>query len=137
MYSPDQLMNSNTAIYSANFQESKTVENWSPLHDSRSNIIWEGHGLLSNILSSDHSNSQSQVTGKITSDSQLTPNHYDCSIEVLIQLHPVSIYNFFFSVIILTYIIDTPFSFTKSPRPCSSTTISSAYAIHLERVHEL
>ncbi|KAI9244906.1 F/Y-rich N-terminus-domain-containing protein [Helicostylum pulchrum] len=86
---PDQLMNSNTAIYSANFQESKTVENWSPLHDSRSNIIWEGHGLLSNILSSDHSNSQSQVTGKITSDSQLTPNHYDCSIEVLIQLHPI------------------------------------------------
>lgn len=81
-------MNSNTAIYSANFEESKTVENWSPLHDSKSNIIWEGHGLLSNILSSDHSSSLSQVTGKITTDTQST-NNYDCIIEVLIQLHPV------------------------------------------------
>lgn len=84
-------MNNNTAIYSANFEESQTVENWSPLHDSRSNIIWEGHGLLSNILSNDHTNSQSQVTGKIIPDSHLNNNNYDCIIEVLIQLHPVSI----------------------------------------------
>jgi hypothetical protein len=92
LFSPDQLQNSNTAIYSANFEESTTVENWSPLHDSRSNIIWEGHGLLSNILNDEHDSSKSQVTGKIASDLTATKsssNKYDCIIEVLIQLHPV------------------------------------------------
>jgi hypothetical protein len=83
--SPDQLMNSNTAIYSANFEESITVENWSPLHDSRSNIIWEGHGTLNNILSDDHNNAQ--VTGKLTESDKKGP--YDCYVEVLIQLHPI------------------------------------------------
>lgn len=88
---PDQLVDSNTAVYSANFEESKTVENWSPLHNSRSDIIWEGHGLLSNILSDDHSSSKSQVTGKIANDSNssTTSNKYDCIIEVLVQLHPI------------------------------------------------
>ncbi|KAI8883439.1 hypothetical protein K501DRAFT_184467 [Backusella circina FSU 941] len=81
---PDQLMNNDTAIYSANFEESATVENWSPLHDSRSKIIWEGHGLLSKILEDD--NNPTHVTGKIT-DSSLPA--YECSIEVLIQLHPI------------------------------------------------
>jgi hypothetical protein len=82
-------MNNNTAIYSANFEESKTVENWSPLHDSQSNIIWEGHGLLSSILNQDHPSSKSHVTGKITNDSVSSSEKYDCIIEVLIQLHPV------------------------------------------------
>jgi hypothetical protein len=95
-------MNSNTAVYSANFEESQTVENWSPLHDSKSNIIWEGHGLLSNILNNDNGEKQQQmtVTGKIASDnsSSITTttnnNKYDYIIEVLIQLHPVmNIYN--------------------------------------------
>ncbi|KAI8996824.1 hypothetical protein BDB01DRAFT_768661 [Pilobolus umbonatus] len=81
---PDQLMNNDTAIYSANFEESKTVDNWSPLHDSRSNIIWEGHGLLSNILSDN--NSSLHATGKIT---KATSSNYLCNIEVLIQLHPI------------------------------------------------
>lgn len=77
-------MNSQTAIYSANFEESITVENWSPLHDSKSNIIWEGHGALTNILNDEHNNPQ--VTGKVNvSDS----TYYDYFIEVLIQLHPV------------------------------------------------
>ncbi|KAL9544440.1 hypothetical protein MBANPS3_007618 [Mucor bainieri] len=82
---PDQLMNSNTAIYSANFEESTTVENWSPLHDSRSNIIWEGHGTLNAILNDDHNNAQ--VTGKLTESDR--SGRYDCYIEVLIQLHPI------------------------------------------------
>ncbi|KAG2193986.1 hypothetical protein INT47_000774, partial [Mucor saturninus] len=80
-------MNNNTAIYSANFEESKTVENWSPLHDSKSNIIWEGHGLLSNILNA--TATSSQVTGKIANDTQQSASPYDCIIEVLIQLHPI------------------------------------------------
>ncbi|KAL7324573.1 hypothetical protein PS15p_209752 [Mucor circinelloides] len=83
---PDQLMNSNTAIYSANFEESITVENWSPLHDSRSNIIWEGHGTLDAILNDDHNNAQ--VTGKLTESDK--GGRYDCYIEVLIQLHPIA-----------------------------------------------
>ena len=78
-------MNSNTAIYSANFEESITVENWSPLHDSRSNIIWEGHGTLNSILNDDHNSAQ--VTGKLTESDKGGP--YDCYVEVLIQLHPI------------------------------------------------
>lgn len=88
MSSPDQLMNSHTAIYSANFEESVTVENWSPLHDSKSNIIWEGHGALSNILNDEQK--QPQVTGKLNLSDSTSP--YDYFIEVLIQLHPVNIY---------------------------------------------
>ncbi|KAI8642376.1 hypothetical protein BD408DRAFT_416686 [Parasitella parasitica] len=82
---PDQLMSSNTAVYSANFEESITVENWSPLHDSRSNIIWEGHGTLNTILNDD--SNDAQVTGKLTQSEQ--GGQYDCYIEVLIQLHPI------------------------------------------------
>ncbi|KAF1800559.1 hypothetical protein FB192DRAFT_1436956 [Mucor lusitanicus] len=82
---PDQLMNSNTAIYSANFEESATVENWSPLHDSRSNIIWEGHGTLNAILNDDQNDAQ--VTGKLTEADK--GGRYDCYVEVLIQLHPI------------------------------------------------
>lgn len=79
-------MNTHTAIYSANFEDSITVKNWSPLHDSRSNIIWEGHGALSTILNDD--NNCAHVTGKITDSDK--SSQYDCYIEVLIQLHPVS-----------------------------------------------
>lgn len=102
VHSPDQLVDSNTAVYSANFEESKTVENWSPLHNSRSDIIWEGHGLLSNILNDDHSSSKSQVTGKITNDfnSNSTSNKYDCIIEVLVQLHPVRFQSYYTHIII-------------------------------------
>ncbi|OBZ88244.1 Transforming growth factor beta regulator 1 [Choanephora cucurbitarum] len=82
---PDQLISSNIAVYSANFEESITVENWSPLHDSQSNIIWEGHGILSNIL--DDENDTAQVTGKIAGSK--STHQYDYVIEVLIQLHPM------------------------------------------------
>jgi hypothetical protein len=106
--SPDQLMNNDTAIYSANFEESATVENWSPLHDSRSKIVWEGHGLLSKILEDD--NNPTHVTGKITDSSVPT---YECFIEVLIQLHPVCydlqvdsfFFFFFFLRVILIFFI--------------------------------
>ncbi|KAI7901653.1 F/Y-rich N-terminus-domain-containing protein [Cokeromyces recurvatus] len=82
---PDQLMNNNAAIYSANFEDSLTAENWTPLHDSQTNIIWEGHGVLSNILNDD--NNEAQVTGKITESDK--SSRYHCYIEVLIQLHPI------------------------------------------------
>ncbi|KAI9481146.1 MAG: hypothetical protein EXX96DRAFT_502625 [Benjaminiella poitrasii] len=82
---PDQLINTNTAIYSANFEESLTVENWTPLHDSQTNIIWEGHGILSNILNDENQNAQ--VTGKVSKSDK--SSQYDCYIEVLIQLHPI------------------------------------------------
>lgn len=98
-------MNNNTAIYSANFEESKTVENWSPLHDSQSNIIWEGHGLLSSILNDEHPSSKAQITGKIVSDASISSEKYDCIIEVLIQLHPVKyIITFFFFIYLFTYL---------------------------------
>ncbi|KAI9283155.1 F/Y-rich N-terminus-domain-containing protein [Sporodiniella umbellata] len=72
---PDQLTHKDAAVYSANFEESATVENWSPLHDAQSNIVWEGHGLLSSLLY----DQQLFVTGK----------RVESTIEVLIQLQPV------------------------------------------------
>ncbi|RCH96328.1 hypothetical protein CU097_003245 [Rhizopus azygosporus] len=78
---PDQLIYKDAAVYSANFEESLTVENWSPLHDAESNIVWEGHGLLSTVLNE----KEQYATGKLV----LSSDAYDCHIEVLIQLQPV------------------------------------------------
>ncbi|RCH80414.1 hypothetical protein CU098_004959 [Rhizopus stolonifer] len=75
---PDQLIHKDAAVYSANFEESVTAENWSPLHDATSNIVWEGHGLLSSVM-----NKEQYVTGKLIS------SYYDCQVEVLIQLQPL------------------------------------------------
>ncbi|KAI8968368.1 hypothetical protein BDF20DRAFT_895963 [Mycotypha africana] len=83
--SPDQLVDSNTAVYSANFEESITVENWSHLHDSRSNIIWEGHGDVTNILNDNEKNPL--LTGKVVPADEFSS--YKFYIEVLLQLHPI------------------------------------------------
>ncbi|OAD76382.1 hypothetical protein PHYBLDRAFT_59918 [Phycomyces blakesleeanus NRRL 1555(-)] len=78
---PDQLMHSShdTAIYSANF------EDLLPSHDPKDSktLIWEGHGLLSNLLSN---NNNTQVTGKLKKTDAAPYTH---TIQVLIQLHPV------------------------------------------------
>ncbi|KAI9025818.1 hypothetical protein CLU79DRAFT_743225 [Phycomyces nitens] len=80
---PDQLMHSShdTAIYSANFEDVLPTQEVD-LKDHRS-LVWEGHGLLSNILSSP---SDTQVTGKLKK-SNIAP--YTHTIQVIIQLHPV------------------------------------------------
>ncbi|KAG1049112.1 hypothetical protein G6F46_001358 [Rhizopus delemar] len=80
---PDQLIHKDAAVYSANFEESTTVENWSPLHDVTSNIVWEGHGLLSSVMN----DKEQFVTGKIVHSTM--PKTYECQIEVLIQLQPL------------------------------------------------
>lgn len=80
---PDQLIHKDAAVYSANFEENATVENWSPLHDATSNIVWEGHGLLSSLM---NDTTQQYATGKIIESNS---NDYICQIEVLIQLQPV------------------------------------------------
>ncbi|KAG0749343.1 hypothetical protein G6F29_004126 [Rhizopus arrhizus] len=80
---PDQLIYKDAAVYSANFEENATVENWSPLHDATSNIVWEGHGLLSSLM---NDNAQQYATGKIIESNS---NDYICQVEVLIQLQPV------------------------------------------------
>ncbi|KAI9281871.1 F/Y-rich N-terminus-domain-containing protein [Sporodiniella umbellata] len=76
---PDQLIHQEAAVYSANFEESRTAENWSPLHDATTGIVWEGHGLLSSVMQSN----QGQVTGKLVSTVE------GCQVEVLIQLEPL------------------------------------------------
>jgi hypothetical protein len=97
-------MDDDSAVYSANFEESMTVENWSPLHDSRSKIIWEGHGLLSNIIK-DQENT-TQITGKITKS---TVPAYFCFIEVLIQLHPVC-FSFIYIILLISLSLSVCFS---------------------------
>ncbi|KAF7732337.1 hypothetical protein EC973_005233 [Apophysomyces ossiformis] len=81
---PDQLMRADydTAVYSANFEESPL----SDLKESRHPVVWEGHGLLSSILTNNSETDELQVTGRVVKPSSPT---YDYGIEVLIQLHPV------------------------------------------------
>jgi hypothetical protein len=74
------------AIYSANIEESN-FSSQDSLKDVRATVIWEGHGLLSNLLR-DQQNDPITVTGQI---SKATGEPFDYIVRVLLQLHPVSI----------------------------------------------
>ncbi|CAO3600531.1 unnamed protein product [Absidia cylindrospora] len=72
------------AIYSANIEESNIGQRES-LRDVRATVIWEGHGLLSNLLR-DQANDYITVTGQL---SKAVGESFDYSIQVLLQLHPI------------------------------------------------
>ncbi|KAI8086382.1 F/Y-rich N-terminus-domain-containing protein [Halteromyces radiatus] len=86
---PDQLMRTDydMAIYSANIEESNIGQQES-LKDVRNSVIWEGHGLLSNLL---RDNEHITVTGQIA---KATEEAFDYTIQVLLQLHPVCLPTF-------------------------------------------
>lgn len=73
------------AVYTANIEESNITQQQS-LKDVRATVIWEGHGLLSNLLR-DQENSSIMVTGQM---SKAIDEPIDFNIQVLLQLHPVS-----------------------------------------------
>lgn len=73
------------AVYTANIEESNITEQQS-LKDVRATVIWEGHGLLSNLLRDQESNNIT-VTGQM---SKAIDEPIDYNIQVLLQLHPVS-----------------------------------------------
>ncbi|KAI8344481.1 hypothetical protein BC941DRAFT_408753 [Chlamydoabsidia padenii] len=83
---PDQLMQEDydMAIYSANIEESN-ISSQDSLKDVRATVIWEGHGLLSNLLR-DQQNDPITVTGQI---SKATGEPFDYTVQVLLQLHPI------------------------------------------------
>ncbi|SAM00959.1 hypothetical protein [Absidia glauca] len=72
------------AIYSANIEESN-ISHHDSLKDVRATVIWEGHGLLSNLLR-DQQNDPITVTGQI---SKATGEPFDYNVQVLLQLHPI------------------------------------------------
>ncbi|KAI8070843.1 hypothetical protein BC940DRAFT_295702 [Gongronella butleri] len=85
--SPDQLMrqDDDVAIYSANVEESAVSPDAS-VKELRSTAIWEGHGLLSNLLR-DSAHSDTSVTGQILNS--VPGDRHQLTIQVILQLHPV------------------------------------------------
>ncbi|KAI8339441.1 hypothetical protein BC941DRAFT_420485 [Chlamydoabsidia padenii] len=84
---PDKLMRGvdyDMAIYTANIEESN-IDQQQSLRDVRATVIWEGHGLLSNLLQ-DQNNSNIMVTGQL---SKAIDEPFDFNIQVLLQLHPI------------------------------------------------